>query len=100
MNIDGILEFVSSILSPLITMAIGGGGIFFYREMKRERRIKNESSAIDVVNKAMDRLEKENATLTEQKEKLRDEIDDLRTELALKRCDKQKCITRIPPNNY
>lgn len=100
MNIDGILEFVGGILNPLITMAIGGGGVFFYREMKKERSIKNESSAIDVVNKAMDRLEKENAALTEKYERTRDQLDELRTEFALKRCDKQKCVTRIPPNNY
>lgn len=94
------MDLMGLINTAVGVLLAGGAGLLFFRENKNEKRIQNESSAIDVVNKAMDRLEKENAALTEKYEKTRDELDDLRTEYALKRCDKKSCITRIPPNNY
>ena len=97
---------ITSIISAIVT---GGGisSIIFFRENKRSKFLSNEAAASaqwkDLYEKSEAKVDSQSHkidSLYREKDVLRDQINDLTSQIAvleLLKCETMECITRKPP---
>ncbi len=103
------MNWTTILVSLLSGLLSGGGlaGLFFFKENKRDRQLKNESTASaqwkDLYEKSEAKVEAQSTKidiLYKEKERQRDQIDSLKTQkavLVVYKCEMLGCAQRKPP---